>query len=194
MPLVEGLTFVNNTLIAAGVRDKMKIICAGKVTSGFSIVRNLALGADLCNAARAMMFSLGCIQALKCGSNKCPTGVATQDKDLMSGLDVSTKSVRVRNYQSKTVEYAMDLVCSMGKKRPSEVSSNDVMRRVSSSQVKSLSDLYPKPKSNSFNDGTAPRDLMQFWLEGKAIYEGTYSDKIEYILTYTPPPTIEKKY
>ena len=60
-PLVEGLTFVNNILIGAGVRDKMKIICAGKVTSGFSIVRNLALGADVCNAARAMMFSLGCM-------------------------------------------------------------------------------------------------------------------------------------
>jgi len=194
MPLIEGLTFVNNALIGAGIRGHMKIICAGKVTSGFSIIRNLALGADLCNAARAMMFSLGCIQALKCGSNKCPTGVATQDKDLMSGLDVSTKSVRVRNYQSKTVEYAMDLVCSMGRKAPSEVSPSDVMRRVSSSQVKSLADLYPRPKPNSFNDGTAPKELMQFWLEGKAIYEGTHADRGEYILTYTPPsPHIEKK-
>lgn len=78
MPLIEGLTFVNNILIGAGVRDKIKIICAGKVTSGFSIVRNLALGADLCNAARAMMFALGCIQALKCNTNKCPTGITTQ--------------------------------------------------------------------------------------------------------------------
>ena len=61
------------------------------VTSGFSIVRNLALGADLCNAARAMMFALGCIQALKCNTNKCPTGITTQDKYKMSGLDVDSK-------------------------------------------------------------------------------------------------------
>eukprot|EP01043_Picozoa_sp_COSAG02_P083544 COSAG02_NODE_21538_length_784_cov_1.052555_1_plen_61_part_10 len=59
------------------------------MVSGFSIVRNLALGADVCNAARAMMFALGCIQALKCNTNKCPTGVATQDRDLMSGLNQS---------------------------------------------------------------------------------------------------------
>ena len=107
MPLIEGLTLVNNILVGADVRHHIKIICAGKVTSGFSIVRNLALGADLCNAARAMMFALGCIQALKCNTNKCPTGIATQDKNLMSGLDVTSKTKRVQNYQNKTVEYAM---------------------------------------------------------------------------------------
>ena len=74
MPLVEGLTFVNNVLIGANIRHEIKIICAGRVSSAFNIVRNIALGADVCNAARAMMFALGCIQALKCNTNKCPTG------------------------------------------------------------------------------------------------------------------------
>jgi glutamate synthase domain-containing protein 2 len=85
-PLVEGLSLVNNLLVGAGVREELKIICSGKVLSGFSVVRNLALGADVCNSARAMLFALGCIQALKCNTNKCPTGITTQNKDLMSGI------------------------------------------------------------------------------------------------------------
>ena len=101
-PLREGLTLVNNVLRGAGCRDQIKIIASGKVSSGFSIVRNLALGADLCNSARAMMFALGCVQALKCNTNRCPTGITTQDKELMTGLDVESKSVRVYNYHSKT--------------------------------------------------------------------------------------------
>jgi glutamate synthase domain-containing protein 2 len=85
-PLVEGLVFVNQMLIGAGLREDIKIICSGKVVSGMSLVRNLALGADLCNAARAMMFALGCIQALKCNTNHCPTGIATNNPRLMAGL------------------------------------------------------------------------------------------------------------
>jgi glutamate synthase domain-containing protein 2 len=79
MPLAEGLTYVDRLLTAAAVRNQIKLIASGKVLSGFTVVRTLALGADLCNSARAMMFALGCIQALKCNTNKCPTGIATQD-------------------------------------------------------------------------------------------------------------------
>ena len=85
MPLNEGLTIVHNVLRGVGLRDKIKIIASGKVSSGFSVVSNLALGADMCNAARAMMIALGCIQALKCNTNQCPTGIATQDPVLMEG-------------------------------------------------------------------------------------------------------------
>jgi glutamate synthase domain-containing protein 2 len=73
----------------------IKIICSGKVVSGFSVVRNLSLGADVCNSARAMLFALGCVQALKCNTNRCPTGITTQDPELMKGLDVNSKKVRV---------------------------------------------------------------------------------------------------
>jgi glutamate synthase domain-containing protein 2 len=97
-PLIEGMTLVHNLLIGAGLRDRVKIISAGKVwdgsfitlshfqvVSGFSLVKQLALGADLCNCARGMMFALGCIQALKCNTNKCPSGVGTQDPELTKG-------------------------------------------------------------------------------------------------------------
>ena len=158
MPLVEGLTFVNNVLIGTNIRHEIKIICAGRVSSAFNIVRNIALGADVCNAARAMMFALGCIQALKCNTNKCPTGqlllkshfialfltlptllsfttsfttgIATQDKDLMSGLDVTSKTIRVRNYQKKTVDSALDIIGAMGHESPREVTPRDIMKRV----------------------------------------------------------------
>jgi len=68
-----------------------------------------AMGADICNSARGMMFALGCVQALKCNTNKCPTGIATQNKDLMAGLDVKDKSYRVANFQRKTVHSALEI-------------------------------------------------------------------------------------
>lgn len=94
LPLEEGLVCVRNVLTGAGLRDKVKLTASGRITSGFSLVRTLALGADLTSAARAFMLSLGCIQALKCNTNKCPTGIATLNKDLMYGLDPEVKSQR----------------------------------------------------------------------------------------------------
>ena len=91
MPMAEGLRLIDSMLKGAGIRDRMKLIAAGKVYNGFSLVRTIANGADLCNAARAFMFSLGCIQALKCNANTCPTGITTQKSELSAGLDPSIK-------------------------------------------------------------------------------------------------------
>ena len=88
-PLNEGLIFVHNALVGIGKRDDIKIISAGKIASAFDMIKRLALGADICYSARAFMLALGCIQALRCNHNNCPTGVATQDKTLVSGLVVS---------------------------------------------------------------------------------------------------------
>ena len=100
-PLDEGLTFADNALRGAGLRARTKLISAGKIATGFHLVRHLALGADLCNSARAMMFALGCIQALKCNTNRCPVGVATQDPGLARGLDPELKAERVRSFQRR---------------------------------------------------------------------------------------------
>ena len=94
LPLEEGLVVVRNMLVGAGLKDKIAINASGRITSGFSVVRTIALGADITCAARSFMMSLGCIQALKCNTNKCPTGIATLNKDLMFGLDPVQKSVR----------------------------------------------------------------------------------------------------
>jgi len=66
MPLEDGLTLVHGLFLGAGLRDRVRLVAAGKVLTGFSVIRMLALGADVCNSARAMLFALGCIQSLKC--------------------------------------------------------------------------------------------------------------------------------
>ena len=80
MPLREGLNFVHNALIGINARDRIKIGASGKIIIAFDIARVMALGADWCNSARGFMFALGCIQSLSCHTDRCPTGVSTQDK------------------------------------------------------------------------------------------------------------------
>jgi len=142
-PLNDGLAFVHSALIGIGLRDKIKIIAAGKVTTGFHLVTKLALGADLCNAARGMMFSLGCIQALKCNTNECPVGVATQKEKLYWGLDVADKAERVANFQKATVESALELVGVAGLTSPDQLTPSHIKRRTSFGQVQSFAELYP---------------------------------------------------
>lgn len=131
MPMYDGLYIVSSLLIGAGIKDKVKVIAAGKVFSGFTLYRTLALGADLCNSARGFMFALGCISSLKCHTNKCPTGVATQDKTLMDGLVVGDKAERVYQFQRKTMDALLDMVASAGLNSPAELDSSFVMVRTS---------------------------------------------------------------
>jgi glutamate synthase domain-containing protein 2 len=128
MPLEPALIFVNKTLIQLGIRDKMRLICSGKVISGYSILHAIALGADLCNSARGFMFSLGCIQALRCNNNECPTGVATQNKMLMKGLVITDKSERVFHFHKNTLHATNELLAAAGKTSYSEVDANVFMR------------------------------------------------------------------
>ncbi len=114
LPLEPALIFVHSTLKKYKLRDEIKIIASGKVLTAFSILRMRALGADICNSARAFMFSLGCIQALRCNSNDCPTGVATTDKMLAKGLVVTDKSERVYNFHKNTVHAVLELLGACG--------------------------------------------------------------------------------
>jgi glutamate synthase domain-containing protein 2 len=115
------LVVVRNMLMGADLRAKVKINASGRVCSGFSLVRTLALGADITCAARAFMMSMGCIQALKCNTNKCPTGIATQNKELQYGLDPADKTNRVFHFHSKTVQAAAEIVGTIGHETFSDV-------------------------------------------------------------------------
>lgn len=139
MPLEPALIFVNKTLVAFGIRDKIRIICSGKIISGYGILKAVALGADMCNSARGFMFSLGCIQALRCNNNQCPTGVATQDKMLMKGLVVTDKSERVYHFHKNTLFSANELLAAAGKNSFSDVDVNIFMR---GDEFTRLSDTY----------------------------------------------------
>lgn len=163
LPLEEGLVAVRNLLEGAGLRDKVRINASGRITSGFSIVKTLALGADVTSAARAFMMSLGCIQALKCNTNKCPTGVATQNKELMYGLCPEDKAVRVYHYHAKTLQSASDIVGIIGHDRFSELSPKDIMRRVRQGRVATLYECYPTVEPGCLLDGRGPERLQYVW-------------------------------
>ncbi|HFD14135.1 MAG TPA: FMN-binding glutamate synthase family protein, partial [Epsilonproteobacteria bacterium] len=110
----EALLFVNETLSALKIRDKIKIIYAGKITSGVTMYKAFCRGADICNSARGFMFSLGCIQSLRCHTNTCPTGVATQNKELQKGLVPKQKSKRVEAYHRNTVDSFLEILAATG--------------------------------------------------------------------------------
>lgn len=122
MPLEPALRFVDETLKHQGLRQRIKLIASGKVISAVSLIKMLALGADLCNSARAFMLSLGCIQALRCNTNQCPTGVTTQSPQLVQGLVVEDKKFRVANFHKNTLERALDLLAASGVARLEDLS------------------------------------------------------------------------
>jgi glutamate synthase domain-containing protein 2 len=143
MPLREALAFVYDALTGFDLKKHIKIIASGKVATGFDLVKNFALGADMCNSARGMMFALGCIQALECNKNTCPTGVATQDKSLVKGLVVEDKKVRVANFQKETVSSAMQMLGAAGLKHPDDIHRSFIYRRVSPNQIMTYAQLFP---------------------------------------------------
>ncbi|HAS57095.1 MAG TPA: FMN-binding glutamate synthase family protein [Algoriphagus sp.] len=128
LPLEPALIFVRAALEKFNLRDKITIIASGKALSAFSILKNIALGADICNSARGFMFSLGCIQALRCNTNDCPTGVATQRRGLVKGLVVPDKAERVYNFHKNTVHAVMELLGASGHYHTSELSVHDLVK------------------------------------------------------------------
>jgi len=143
MPLREALAFVYDALTGFDLKKHIRLIASGKVATGFDLVKNFALGADMCNSARGMMFALGCIQALECNSNTCPTGVATQDKSLMKGLVVQDKKVRVANFQKMTVSSALQMLGAAGLKHPCDLHRDFIYRRTSHSEILTYGELFP---------------------------------------------------
>jgi glutamate synthase domain-containing protein 2 len=148
-PLYEGLTFVYNTLVGFGIKNEVKIIASGKIITGFDMVRALALGADACSSARAMMLAVGCIQSLECHKNTCPVGVATQDKGLMKGLDVDDKAERTKNFHHKTVHSFVDLLAAAGITERSQIKRDLIYKRVEAWQTKTYDEIYPYIKEGS---------------------------------------------
>ncbi|MEE4546359.1 FMN-binding glutamate synthase family protein [Streptomyces sp. V4-01] len=141
-PLTEGLTTVHNALVGAGLRDRIRIGASGKITTGSDLVKRLVQGADYGNAARAMMFAVGCIQAQRCHTNTCPTGVTTQDPRRARALDVGDKSERVRRLQEATVASALQIMASMGVTDPAQLRPHMLRERVDPYTVRSYADLY----------------------------------------------------
>lgn len=151
-PLLDGLAFVHNILRGLDIKKHIKIIASGKVTSGFHIVRAIALGADACNCARAMMLAVGCIQALLCNTNKCPTGVATQDPKLAVGLDVADKTQRVANFHKGTIENFVELLGASGLDSKENISRCHIYRRTTLNDMLTFEEIFPSIPIGSLLD------------------------------------------
>lgn len=142
MPINEGLAFVHNCLTGINVRDKIRVIASGKIASGFDIVLKIALGADMVNMARAFMFSVGCIQALRCHTNTCPTGVTTQDPKRARALVVKRKAVHVKTFHATSMKSFLDMVGAMGVDHPDKLTPKMVYYRLTEGDSLDFSQVF----------------------------------------------------
>ena len=181
MPIVEGLAFAYNALMGFELKKDIKLIAAGKAVTGFDILRFIALGADAVYSARAMMMAIGCIQALRCHNDTCPTGVTTHNPQLKRGLVVSEKKDRVANFHRDTLKSVKDLMASAGVCHLDEVDRTFIERRVSASEVRRLDHLYPYIDEGSLLEPPYPKglgDAMQhasayaFQKQAEPVYKG----------------------
>jgi glutamate synthase domain-containing protein 2 len=168
MPLREGLNFVHNALIGINARERIKLGASGKITSAFDIARLMALGADWCNAARGFMFALGCIQSLSCHTDRCPTGVSTQDRTRQRALVVPDKAERVFNFHRATLESLAELVAAAGLEHPGEFRPAHFSRRVSANTVMSFAELYPSLEPGELLRGSGDKRFATPWAMAKA--------------------------
>jgi len=143
MPLRDGLAFAVDALNGYDLKKDIKVIASGKVFNGYHIARLIAIGADMVSVARAMMLATGCIQALQCHKNTCPTGVATQDEGLIKGLVVEDKAQRVANFHEATIESFIELLAASGVISADELGREHINRRVGATQVQKYDEIYP---------------------------------------------------
>jgi glutamate synthase domain-containing protein 2 len=163
-PLRDALVFVNRALIGIGLRDDIRLIASGKAFSAFHVIRLLALGADTVNSARAMMFALGCIQSRSCNTDKCPTGIATQDPARSRALDVDDKGRRVFNYQREMVENLLEILAVAGLERLEDLSPRHINHRVGGTVVRNYDEMYPTiPVGCLLAESSIPEQWRSEW-------------------------------
>lgn len=143
MPGFDGLIIVVDTLKKYGIRDKVKVLATGKIATAFDIIKLLCIGADATYAARSMLLALGCIQALRCNNNKCPTGVATQDPNLVKGLHIPSKRVRVKNFHNETLHTVAHLIGAMGVSDHRELNRSHLYKRIDENHIKTYAEIHP---------------------------------------------------
>jgi len=146
LPLKEALPIVIDTLIAYGLRDRVKVVCSGKLVTPAEVAWAYCAGTDFVTSARGFMFALGCIQSLKCNRNTCPTGITTHQAHLQKGLDPAEKSVRVENFVKK-IRYGTGIIShSCGVDHPRQLKRYHVRIVQNGSVSVPLSELMPEPE------------------------------------------------
>lgn len=160
-PLREGLLFVHNTLVGVNLRDKIRLGASGKIISAFDMASVFAIGADWVNCARGFMFAIGCIQSQSCHTNRCPTGVATQDKLRQRALVVPDKAQRVYNFHRNTIKALAEMLAAAGVTHPRELGPHHLFRRVSATEIKLVSQIHRFLKPGSLLNGGADAEFYE---------------------------------
>ncbi len=172
MPMRDGLRLVHNTLVGMGVRDTVRIGAAGKIVAAFDIARTLAIGADWCNAARGFMFALGCVQSRICHTDRCPTGIATQDSDRQRALVVPDKANRVKNFHEQTVAALATLAGAAGLDRPGAITADYLMVRDTQGRAVTLASTLPTLEHGVLLDpgrlSQLPEPFRSQWVQASA--------------------------
>src|ERR1700753_2256006 len=163
MPMREGVNFVHNALVGINARSRIRIGASGKIATAFDMARAMAIGADWCNSARGFMFALGCIQSLSCHTDRCPTGVTTQDPIRNRALYVPDKLTRVYNYHHSTLHALAELLAAAGLEHPQALRPIHFSQRSSTTEVRSFAQLYPALRPGELLDGTNDIRFRDAW-------------------------------
>ncbi len=164
------------------------MIAAGKVVTGFHMARLLAIGADACYSARAMMMALGCIQARRCNNNDCPTGVATQRPSLVKGLDVLDKAQRTTRFHKETVESFLELMAACGFSDPTELLPWNVQRRTGPNKIQHYGEIFRYLEDGALLRGDVPAEWRHLWGHADSDSFDIGSDKSNFSSLAPPPP------
>ncbi|MCA1455596.1 FMN-binding glutamate synthase family protein [Bradyrhizobium sp. BRP22] len=163
MPMREGVNFAHNALVGINARSRIKIGASGKIATAFDMARAMSIGADWCNSARGFMFALGCIQSLSCHTDRCPTGVTSQDPIRNRALYVPDKIERVCNYHHATLHALAELLAAAGLEHPQELRPIHFTQRTSTTEVRTFAELYPSLRPGELLEGTQDRRFRDAW-------------------------------
>jgi glutamate synthase domain-containing protein 2 len=140
------------------------ILPASKVTEEIAKIRHVPMGQDTVNAARAMMFALGCVQSRSCNTDKCPTGIATQNPARYKALDIELKGQRVANYHKAMIENLLELLAAAGLESLEDLKPSHIQQRVGGIVVRNYDELYPSIEEGCLlQESTIPRDWKSAW-------------------------------
>ncbi|MGN6500571.1 MAG: FMN-binding glutamate synthase family protein [Tsuneonella sp.] len=168
MPAREGLIVMRNALVGCGLKDEVRLAAAGKVHSGAGMAMNFGLGADWCNAGRAMMFALGCIQSMRCHDDTCPTGVATQDVTRQRGLVVEDKAERVTRFQRHTLHGLREIIVAMGLDNPWQITPHHINERLDSARATTIDQIYGFLDNRQLLDAAGETQYARAWAAARA--------------------------
>lgn len=190
LPLQEGLILMRNALVGVGLKDKVKLAASGKVYSGMGLARNLALGADWCNAARAFMFSIGCIQAQRCHLGTCPTGVTTQDPRRQRGLIPEVQGERAARFHRKTLEALADMVAGAGLTHPRDLQPHHLMHRVGPEKAMTMDRIHAFLPEGALRDAPEETIYAEWWKAARADSFRPATDLVARRASEKPEPTV----